>query len=61
MTEKTFTLSQLREALNRSFCPYCKMSHPKCRGDSCEVRFVLNTLESILLEGEYLDLREVIT
>jgi hypothetical protein len=28
---------------------------------SCEVRFVLNTLESILLEGEYLDHREVIT
>ena len=61
MTEKTFTLSQLREALNRNFCPYCKMSHSKCRVDICEVRFVMNTLESILLEDEYLDLREVIT
>jgi hypothetical protein len=61
MTEKTFTLSQLREALNRNFCTYCKMSHRNCRGDSCEVRFVMNTLESILLEDEYLDLREVIT
>lgn len=60
MTEKTYTMSQITEALKRDFCPYCKMSHQKCRGKNCEVYFVLNTLDSILKEGEYLDLRGVI-
>lgn len=61
MKEKTYTISQIREALRREFCPYCKMSHQNCRGKNCEVYFVINTLDAILKESEYRDRGKVIT
>lgn len=49
---KKYTIKEIRDALSRQFCPACKMSHPHCRGNACEVKFVLNTLEFELAQLE---------
>lgn len=37
------------------YSPACRMSHPHCRGNACEVKFVLNTLEFELAQLEAKD------